>query len=216
MPILAFFRRQASTKVISEPPLSSLTHTTWLDVYKNSVTFFCVMCFTEWWSPNMVNSSGWTSGGSTAQRLIGRVTGLCLVVIFRTVFWERSDHGWQLSSSSSRQLFGQVACLCLGDVNSEDQTSLQRQRCVRQWHELELVWIWCRALPFQVFFDWPTEPVVKLKLQRHFTGNHFHLNDALQMVDRPNTTPIGQDKKTLTFKVLLYLFLKLKKCSLHL
>ena len=25
------------------------------------------------------------------------------------------------------------------------------------------------------------------------------------MVDRPNTTPIGQDKKTLTFKVLLYL-----------
>ena len=26
------------------------------------------------------------------------------------------------------------------------------------------------------------------------------------MVDRPNTTPIGHDKKTLTFKVLLYLF----------
>ena len=26
------------------------------------------------------------------------------------------------------------------------------------------------------------------------------------MVDRPNTTPIGQDKKTLTFKILLYLF----------
>ena len=29
----------------------------------------------------------------------------------------------------------------------------------------------------------------------------------IQMVDRPNTTPIGEDKKTLTFKVsLLYLF----------
>ena len=28
----------------------------------------------------------------------------------------------------------------------------------------------------------------------------------IQMVDRPNTTPIGQVKKTLTFKVLLYLF----------
>ena len=27
----------------------------------------------------------------------------------------------------------------------------------------------------------------------------------IKMVDRPNTTPIGQDKKTLTFKVLLYL-----------
>ena len=25
----------------------------------------------------------------------------------------------------------------------------------------------------------------------------------IQMVDRPNTTPIGQDKKTLTFKALL-------------
>ena len=27
----------------------------------------------------------------------------------------------------------------------------------------------------------------------------------IQMVDRPNTTPIGQDRKTLTFKALLYL-----------
>ena len=27
----------------------------------------------------------------------------------------------------------------------------------------------------------------------------------IQMVDRPNTTPIGQDMETLTFKALLYL-----------
>ena len=27
----------------------------------------------------------------------------------------------------------------------------------------------------------------------------------MQMVDRPNTTPIGQDRETLTFKTLLYL-----------
>ena len=27
----------------------------------------------------------------------------------------------------------------------------------------------------------------------------------IQMVDRPNTTPIGQDRETLTFKDLLYL-----------
>ena len=27
----------------------------------------------------------------------------------------------------------------------------------------------------------------------------------IQMVDRPNTTPIGQDGETLTFKALLYL-----------
>ena len=80
----------------------------------------------------MVKSSGWTSGGPTVYRLIGRVTGLYLVVIFRTVFWERSDGG-QLSSVSSRPLvdFDQVACLCLGDVISEGPSSqLQRQRCV--------------------------------------------------------------------------------------
>ena len=27
----------------------------------------------------------------------------------------------------------------------------------------------------------------------------------IQMIDRPNTTPIGQDRETLTFKALLYL-----------
>ena len=27
----------------------------------------------------------------------------------------------------------------------------------------------------------------------------------IQMVDKPNTTPIGQDKETLTFKAILYL-----------
>ena len=27
----------------------------------------------------------------------------------------------------------------------------------------------------------------------------------MQMIDKPNTTPIGQDEKTLTFKALLYL-----------
>ena len=31
-------------------------------------------------------------------------------------------------------------------------------------------------------------------------------NDMMiQMVDKPNTTPIGQDRETLTFKGLLYL-----------
>ena len=94
MPTLAFSCRQASTKVISEPTLSSTNY-----VYKNSVTYFCGMCFTkctECWSSNLVKSSGRTSGGPTAYRLIERVTGSCLVVIFRTVFWERSDGG-QLS-----------------------------------------------------------------------------------------------------------------------
>ena len=38
------------------------------------------------------------------------------------------------------------------------------------------VWIWFRALPFQAFFDWSTEPVVKFKFQRHFTGTHFKLS----------------------------------------
>ena len=28
---------------------------------------------------------------------------------------------------------------------------------------------------------------------------------TIQMVDKPNTTPIGQDRETLTFKALLYL-----------
>ena len=30
-------------------------------------------------------------------------------------------------------------------------------------------------------------------------------NDMIQMFDKPNTTPIGQDRDTLTFKALLYL-----------
>ena len=31
-------------------------------------------------------------------------------------------------------------------------------------------------------------------------------NDMMiQMVDKPNTTPIGQDRETLTYKALLYL-----------
>ena len=76
-----------------------------------------------------MESSGWTSGGSTAYRLIGRVAGLCLVVKFRTVFWECSVRG-QLSNSSSRQLVDQVACFFLADVISEGQSSLPRQRCV--------------------------------------------------------------------------------------
>ena len=29
-------------------------------------------------------------------------------------------------------------------------------------------------------------------------------NDMIQMFDKPNTTPIGQDRDTLTFKALLY------------
>ena len=128
MRTLAFSCRQASTMVISAATFIFL-NTNWLDVYKHSVTSFCGMCCTEWWSPNLVKSSGWTSGGSTAYRLIGRVAGLCLVVKFRTVFWERSDCG-QLSNSSSRQLVDQVACLCLGDEISEGQSSLLRQRCV--------------------------------------------------------------------------------------
>ena len=76
-------------------------------------------------APNLVKSSGWTSGGPTAYRLIGRATWLCLVVIFRTVVWERSDGG-QLSSLSCRPLVDhdQVACLCLGDIISEGQSSL--------------------------------------------------------------------------------------------
>ena len=33
--------------------------------------------------------------------------------------------------------------------------------------------------------------------------NEFVKSVMIQMVDRPNTTPVGQDKKTLTFKALL-------------
>ena len=33
--------------------------------------------------------------------------------------------------------------------------------------------------------------------------NEFVKSVIIQMVDRPNTTPVGQDKKTLTFKALL-------------
>ena len=33
-------------------------------------------------------------------------------------------------------------------------------------------------------------------------GKH---NMMIQMFDKPNTTPIGQDRETLTFKALLYL-----------
>ena len=35
--------------------------------------------------------------------------------------------------------------------------------------------------------------------------NKFVQSVMIQMVDRPNTTPIGQNKKTLTFKALLWL-----------
>ena len=42
--------------------------------------------------------------------LIGRVTGLKSVVIFRTVFWERTDCR-KLSSSLFRQVVDQVSCL---------------------------------------------------------------------------------------------------------
>ena len=35
--------------------------------------------------------------------------------------------------------------------------------------------------------------------------NKFVQSVMIQMVDRPNTTPTGQDKKTLTFKALLLL-----------
>ena len=89
------------------------------------------MYFTERWSPNLVKSSGWTSGGPTAYRLIRRIAGLCLVVIFCTVILERSDPG-QLARPipHSRQLVNQIACFCLEDVIAEGQSSLQRQRCV--------------------------------------------------------------------------------------
>ena len=81
-----------------------------------------------------MKSSGWTTGGPTAYRLTGRVTGLCLAVPFRTVVWERSDGGQLPTTSlSCCQLVDhdQVACLCLGDIISEGQSSLlQKQRCV--------------------------------------------------------------------------------------
>ena len=86
MPILALSCRKASIKVISGPFLSFLTQTIWLDVYKNSVTPFCGMCCTEWWSPNLVKSSSWTSGEPTAYRLIGRVAGLCLALSYFAQF----------------------------------------------------------------------------------------------------------------------------------
>ena len=39
-------------------------------------------------------------------------------------------------------------------------------------------------------------------------------NDMMiQMVDQPNTTPIGQDRETLTFKALLYLDVPFRRKS---
>ena len=61
-------------------------------------------------------------------RLIGRVPGLSLVVILRTVFWWVFDRG-QLSSSSCRKLVDKLAWLSLGDVISKGRSSLQRDRC---------------------------------------------------------------------------------------
>ena len=124
-PTLAFSCRQATTKVISESPLSSLTQTIWLDVYKNSVTSFCGMCCTEWWYPNLVKSRSWKSGGPTAYRLIESYWVMFGCHISHSFTGTFSDCG-QLSSSSSRQLVDLVACLCLGDVISEGQ----RQKCV--------------------------------------------------------------------------------------
>ena len=75
------------------------------------------------------------------------------------------------------------------------------------WTRARTLWIWFRAPPFQAFFDWSTVPVVKRKLQQHFTGTYFHLNDDTNgWQAKLCTTPFGQEKKTLTFKVLLYLF----------
>ena len=36
----------------------------------------------------------------------------------------------------------------------------------------------------------------------------------IQMVDKPNTTPIGQDRETLTLKALLYLDVHAQVCRL--
>ena len=64
------------------------------------------------------------SGGPTAYRLIGsEVTALCFVVIFCRVFCQNA-----LTVDSSP--VDQLVCLCLGDVFSEDQSSLQGRRCV--------------------------------------------------------------------------------------
>ena len=65
-----------------------------------------------------------------AYRLIGRVPGLLLVVIFAQFFGERSQDRDQLYSSSSREFVDQLACLTLGDVISKGQSSLQSKRCV--------------------------------------------------------------------------------------
>ena len=78
---------------------------------------------------NLLKSSGWTFGGPTAYRLIGRVTGLCLVVIVISQFLGRSDSE-QLPSSSSRELVEKLVCLSLEVIISEGHSSLQRQRCV--------------------------------------------------------------------------------------
>ena len=49
------------------------------------VLSFCGECFNGT-SPNLVKSSGWTFGGSTVYRFMGRVLGLLLALIFGTVF----------------------------------------------------------------------------------------------------------------------------------
>ena len=78
-------------------------------------------------------------------------------VIFRIVFWERSDCGPFLQSLIS-PICWPGGLFVFGDVISEGQSSLQTRTKVCGW--------------------WTSEPVVKLKLQWHFTGTHFHLNDV--------------------------------------
>ena len=115
---------------------------------------------------------------------------------------ERSDRR-QLSSSSPRQLVDQVVCLCLGDVISEGQSSLQEQRCVVSMDQCEY------GLEHYLF---KRSLINLLNLQSNASRKGMALvpifiSMMTQMVDRPNTTPQYLSRqKTLTFKVLLFLF----------
>lgn len=63
-------------------------------------------------------------------RLMGRVPGLSVVVILRTVFWGCAVTVGSFPVPHLANLLTSLACLSLGNIISKGQSSLQRDRCV--------------------------------------------------------------------------------------
>ena len=95
-------------------------------VYKNSVTYCCGMCFikcTEWWSSNLVKSSGWKSGRESYWVVFG-------CHISHSVLWTLWWTALQFVISPTCWSWPDSLFL-FGGRNFKGQSSqLQRQRCV--------------------------------------------------------------------------------------